>query len=51
MMVDQCVAVARLTEASERPWEERKEIRRLGVANGETWPGPSPQVKTNNMFF
>ena len=29
---------------------EKKEVRRLGVANGETWPRPSPQVKTNNMF-
>ena len=30
--------------------EGRKEVRRLGVANGETWPRPSPQVKTDNMF-
>ena len=29
---------------------EGKEVRRLGVANGETWPWPSPQVKTNKMI-
>ena len=27
-----------------------KEVRRLGVAKGEAWPRPCPQVKTNNMF-